>query len=176
MAAPLEAVCADGRTDGRLPGAFVARLDLAGRVAPVASHRDLNQRLGIDYRNANLRLVLSEELLNRLVTQREPEFEWVRDSVLGTPVRGRSWNRTEVAVRLVPDPKRPQFALLVNGRISSLTAGTSGPATFYNQSRSTYLSLARFGAKRSLTSGLLTDRVDRIQSKGNIIIKPDGVL
>lgn len=107
--------------------------------SPIASRQVLGQRLQSHYRNANLRLVLTEELLNRLMPARDPEYGWVNDTVMGSPVRGRSLAFTEAAMRMVPDANRLRLALEVTGRVSSSTTATSGPATFYNNSEALYV-------------------------------------
>ena len=102
------------------------------------AYRQLAAQVEQHYRNANLRLAVSEELLNRLVPKRPAEYAPVEDTVLGVPVRGQSLMASEVAVRLLPDPTRVRLALEVTARVSSLTSSTSGPATFVNDSESTY--------------------------------------
>ncbi len=90
------------------------------------------------YRNANLRVAVSEKLINRLMPVREPQTAWVNDTVLGNPTRGHSQTSTDVGIRLIPDPNRLRLALEVNGHVASLTSSASGPATFFNNSQSTY--------------------------------------
>lgn len=104
-----------------------------------ADHRELAERIESHYRNANLRIVLTEELMNRLMPERDPEYMWVNDTVLGSTVRGRSLTFTDVAVDLVPDSTRLRLALEVTGRVSSNTSATNGPATFYNRSEAVYV-------------------------------------
>ncbi len=122
-------------SDARQLASDCQRLAFAAR--PV--RRSLGQRLQTEYRNANLRIVLTEELLNRLMPARDPEYQWVKDTVLGSPVRGRSLSFTDVAVRAVDDPQRLRLALEVSGRVTSMTSATNGPATFYNRSQSVYV-------------------------------------
>lgn len=99
----------------------------------------LGQRLHYHYQNPNLRIVLTENLLNRLIPPRDPEYQWVSDTVLGIPVRGRSLVFTDVAVRTIPDPSRVRLALEVTGRGSSMTTAFQGPAIFYNRSDAVYI-------------------------------------
>jgi len=54
------------------------------------------------------------------------------------PVYGNSLTSTNVGIRLLPHADRVRLALEINGSVDSLTSSTSGPATFYNKSRSTY--------------------------------------
>ena len=124
-------------SDARL----VAENCLLLEVSPVARHRELSRQLVTHYRNANVRLVVTKELLNRLMPDRKPVYQWVNDEVMGRPVRGRSVTRTDVGIRMIPDPSRLRLELQIKGLVSSLTATTSGPATFCNDSKSTYMAL-----------------------------------
>ena len=111
---------------------------LLGR-SPEAEQQELSRRLETHYRNANLRLVLTRELLNQMMPDGETESQQVDDRVLGRPVHGRSVTTSDVGIRMIPDPSRLRLALEISGLVSSLTSATAGPATFYNDTRSTYL-------------------------------------
>jgi len=111
------------------------------KVSPLTDHQALSRLLEIHYRNANFRLAVTEQLLNRLMPDREPKQECVRDRVLGKPVWGRSLTSTNVAVQLIPDRHRLRLALKIDGLVSALTSSTAGPATFYSDSRSSYTAL-----------------------------------
>lgn len=111
------------------------RLSYCAESAP----RQLAAWIDAHYRNANVRVAVSEELLNRLAPKQPPEVAPVRDTILGRPVRGRSVSSAEVRVRMLPDPSRVRLALEVSGLVSSLTSSTAGPATFYNNSRAVYV-------------------------------------
>jgi hypothetical protein len=102
------------------------------------AYRQLASRVEQHYRNANVRLALSEELLNLLVPKRAAEYAPVDDTVLGVPVRGQSFMASDVRLRLIPDPARVLLALEVTARVSSLTSATKGPATFINDSQAMY--------------------------------------
>jgi hypothetical protein len=109
---------------------------LAG--SPVPEHRGLGNRLMLHYRNANVRVAVTEDILNRLIPEREPQFQYVNDEVNGRPVQGQSVTSTNVGVKLIPDPGRLRLALEIKGLVSALTSSQAGPATFYNDSESTY--------------------------------------
>ncbi len=127
------------------------RTGLSGNARPVARHyhrltladsdaqRALADRLAMHYRNANVRFAVSEDLLNRLMPQRDPEVAPVNDIVLGTPVYGRRATSTDVQVSLIPNPHRARLALDVRGRILSRTSSNSGPATFLTNSLGSYV-------------------------------------
>ncbi len=107
--------------------------------SPLAIHRALGERIQLHYRNANVRVAITEDLINRLLPDREPQYQFVHDQVMGRPVHGQSRTSTEVAVKLIPDPRRLRLALEIQGLVSALTSSTAGPATFFNDSESTYV-------------------------------------
>jgi len=108
-------------------------------VSKDPKRRMLAAQLERHYRNANIRVSMSENLLNRLMPDREPETAAVRDVVHGLPVRGRSTTQTRVGVKMLPDPRRVTMALEIQGEVRSLTTSTSGPATFWNNSQAWYV-------------------------------------
>ena len=91
------------------------------------------------YRNANLRIAVTEELLNRVIPKPEPEYAPVQDTILGVPVRGQSLMASEISLRMIPDPHHVRMTLQVNGEVAAVTRSTSGPATFYSESESSYV-------------------------------------
>jgi hypothetical protein len=107
--------------------------------SPIAEERVLGGLVEEYYRNANLRLVVSVDLVNRLVPDREPAMETVNDRVLGKPVRGKSMTTTEVAFRFIPDATRLRAALEIRGLVAAETSSYSGPAMFFNSSWSNFL-------------------------------------
>ena len=108
-------------------------------LSPIEGRRQLADRVDLHYRNANLRIAVTEELINKLIPERKVEYADVDDTVLGYPVRGESAMRTEVAVRMLPDPQRVRMALEVRGAISADTTADAGPAQFHNNSQSYYV-------------------------------------
>ena len=120
--------------DARLLGEDGRRLALS----PSAEQRELGQWLESNYRNANVRVAVAGQLLNRLIPERPDECQDVDDVVAGRTVHGESVTSTEVAVRLIPDPQRVRMTLEIQGEVTALTHSESGPATFYNDSQSSY--------------------------------------
>ncbi len=104
----------------------------------VASQQQLAQEIESRYRNANVRISMSDALINRFVPQPPVTADAVRDQILGLPVRGQSTTQTDLAVRLLPDERHLRVILEAKGVVSSQTSSTSGPATVYNQSDSSY--------------------------------------
>ncbi len=110
------------------------------RLGPGSSDQpdQLAGQMEINYRNSNLRLTVTQELLNRLLPEVEPEYAPVHDVVLGYPVHGQSVTSTKLGMRLLSDPNRVRLALEITGQVASLTTSTRWPATFYNDSTAIY--------------------------------------
>ena len=91
--------------------------------------RQLAREIEVHYRNCNVRLSLNRELIQRLLPAQPPSAEPVRETVLGIPVRGRSYTTTELTIRLIPDPHRARLALVARGNTVSRTNAYSQTAT-----------------------------------------------
>jgi hypothetical protein len=102
----------------------------------VEGRRQLAERVDLHYRNANMRIAVTEELLNKLIPEQNMEYAPVDDTVLGRPVRGESLMATELAVRMLPDPHRVLMMLEVRGEIAAQTTADAGPVRFHNDSES----------------------------------------
>jgi hypothetical protein len=103
-----------------------------------AATKELGTRVAENYRNANLRVVVSKQLLNRLLPQPAASQAAVRDTIAGAHVRGQSTTITKLTARLIPDAQRLRVALDASGTVMSDTAATSGPATFYSSGESSF--------------------------------------
>ncbi len=117
-------------------------------LADSEKERALASRLTMHYRNANLRFAVSEQLLNRLMPQPQPEVAPVNDIVLGVRAHGRRATSADMQLSLIPDAHRARLALDVHGRIVSQTTSSSGPATFLTNS------LGWYRARKPLELGL----------------------
>lgn len=105
-----------------------------------AEHRALAENIEENYRNANVRLAITEELLNRMLPpQTEPQFQPVRDRILGTPVRGNSFTDTSLRIRLIPDPSFVRFGLEAHGNVASNTVANGGVAQLYSRANTHFL-------------------------------------
>lgn len=91
-----------------------------------------------NFRNANLRVAVSQEMINRLVPALHQYAEDVNDTILGAQVSGRNSTLTNLTVRLIPDSNNIRLALRANGNVQSSTASRKGPVTMFNQGRSTF--------------------------------------
>jgi hypothetical protein len=108
-------------------------------VSSMEGRRHLADRVDLHYRNANLRIAVTEELINKLLPTRDLEYSNVDDTVLGRPVWGESIMATEMAVMMSPDPQRVRMVLEVRGEITSATTAEAGPVQLQNDSASWYV-------------------------------------
>ena len=107
---------------------------------------DLNRH----YRNANMRVAFSGELMNRMIPPQEVRKEPVRSRIVGADVRGRSETDTQVHVRLIPDATVWRFGLEAVGNVNSHTVSETWPAKLRNRSTMEYearklIMINRFG-------------------------------
>ncbi|MCA9241835.1 MAG: hypothetical protein KDA37_16610, partial [Planctomycetales bacterium] len=74
------------------------RIELKNSVKE--DHAKLAAELNRNYRNANLRVAISQQLLTRQLPRLEPSSEPVSDRIAGTPVRGTAWTEKTLAISL----------------------------------------------------------------------------
>ncbi len=90
------------------------------------------------YRNANVRVAISAELVNRLLPKEMRTAEPVQETIQGANVQGQSETSTKLRLVLLPDRFRWRLGLEAKGEVASSTASTSGPATFYQDGAASY--------------------------------------
>jgi hypothetical protein len=125
-------------------GRDVARLTRMLLWSPHDDLAELGELIDAHWRNANVRVAISGELLNRLLPEPPPaSLEPVRDRIRGAWVHGWGESRTEgLFVRLLPDRSRLRLGLEARGMIASETAAASGPVRVFNEG------LARFRVRK----------------------------
>jgi hypothetical protein len=129
LAAWIEGYEQSGRGDlGQRISQYQQRLKWSSDV----SQQKLAEQLDQDYRKANVRIVLTDKLLNRMLPKQKPAVRPVHDWVVGTEVRGHARTNTEVRLRLLPDSNAWRFALDARGDIRSRTYTESWPARIHN--------------------------------------------
>ena len=126
------------RTNSPRAGEVLAVERLKLSVSDQPEQLELARKIEETYCGPNVRIAVTGYLLNRMLPDREPEYQWVRDTMLGHPVRGRSRTSADVGLALIPDPNRMRAAVTVDGLVSASTSSTAGPATFINDSESQY--------------------------------------
>jgi hypothetical protein len=96
------------------------------------SQRQLAESLNTHYRNANLRLTVSQSMLERFLPDAQYEIRPVRQRILGAYTAGDSAVQTQLNVKFQPDPTGWNIILGVQGEMVSSTRSSKGPAVFHN--------------------------------------------
>ena len=117
----------------------LARLYQNSRWSTNPEIEELSELLNSHYRNANIRVAIASELLNRMIPVIEPTDEDVNEYIQGARVYGVSRVHTKLSATIVPDYARWRIGVEASGEVESSTAANAGPATFYNEALSRYL-------------------------------------
>lgn len=114
--------------------------ELQARLAHGGDPRlaELADQLDRAYRNGNMRLAVTEDLLNRLTPQPAPQTTPVHERIAGIDVRGRARTTTKLAVRLTPDPHQWNLGIEAAGAVQSQTYSKTWPAKVRNNGRVEY--------------------------------------
>jgi len=108
------------------------------KVSPHQELRDVAESIDLHYRNANVRVAMTSEFLNRLIPQVDQVEAPVSDQIFGARVMGSSVATTRLHIRLVPDNGRARIQLEASGQVRSRTRSFRGPVVFFSDGRSTY--------------------------------------
>ena len=100
--------------------------------------RQLATQLDTHYRNANIRIAMSQQMINRLLPNPQATEESIDDTILGARVSGKSLTSTMLKVFLIPDKKQWRMGVQASGEVSSDTETRRRAATFHNKGSSRY--------------------------------------
>ena len=109
-------------------GRLVAEQRQALEASPNALDQSMADAVERHYRNANVRVAIKAELINRLIGQQRSELRPVRDRIAGTPVRGQSVTVSQSRVRLEPANGYWQLGVEAQGVVESDTLANGGRA------------------------------------------------
>ena len=108
------------------------------RWSPDKKLAELGDTINSYYRNGNVRVAVSAELVNRFLPKEARMAEYVQDYIQGAYVEGNSEASTRLRLVLLPDRLRWRLGLEAQGEVASDTSSTKGPATFYQNGTSHY--------------------------------------
>ncbi len=86
--------------------------------------------LNTHYRNANVRIALTETMLSRMLPSIQPTNLPVRTQILGSKVRGMSRIESKLQIDLQPAADRWSLKLQTLGNVKTQSVGRNGPAVF----------------------------------------------
>lgn len=101
--------------------------------AAATTNRRLGEKLARHYRNANVRMALSADLLNRMLPKPKRIDEHDDDFIGGVPTFVASSTNTELKLRLVPDNRRLHMIMEARGVVSSESESDAGFATLWSE-------------------------------------------
>jgi hypothetical protein len=141
--------------------------------SPDADRQAAAMQLQAHYRNANLRLAVSQDMLNRLIPDSPAVNEPVREQVLGADVSGYSQIRNRLSVKLVDDPSRIALKLQTLGEVDSDTIAkrsgfevrNEGMAKFQAFKKLTLDRMGRFSSDKPVASAQARQRLIGMRSK-----------
>ncbi|MBM83185.1 MAG: hypothetical protein CMJ78_21705 [Planctomycetaceae bacterium] len=145
LASMLSAIRASEETTGQAAAAEIrTHFDAAIEAAPDKGGM-LTQVMREHYFNYNLRVIASEDLLNRLVTQERNEEGKVEDFILGAQVDGTQKTKATVGLDLKESSDRIKFHITLNGTSQTDTRGVTRQATVFTEGRH------KFNASKEIT-------------------------
>lgn len=120
-------------------------IDVASAVQTLrfAESREANriaQSLNTYYRNANMRVAVSSELISRMIPEVEAKVQPVRDQIMGAEVRGTSMVHSDLGLRFLPSDRSWKMVLENQGRINTDATSRQWPVRVRSDSYATFTS------------------------------------
>ena len=133
--------------------------------------RVLGQWLESHYRHLNVRVAVTQQLLQRFMPDASSSAGPVAETILGRPVRGTQLTYRQLGLRMIPEERRITLSIIANGQIDSRTFVETGMATFYTAGDTTFqaelpLELDRYGIRHGdpEVDVLADDRLRRVRT------------
>ncbi|TWU51632.1 hypothetical protein [Rubripirellula reticaptiva] len=98
----------------------------------------ISNSLGAYYRNANVRMAISQDMLNRMLPSIDPKSVPLNTTMLGTRIRGTSYIDSDLAISLSPSRDRWSLQLQTNGNVSTNSTGINGPVAIRTRGTSRF--------------------------------------
>ncbi|MEM9413615.1 MAG: hypothetical protein AAGA30_21085, partial [Planctomycetota bacterium] len=129
--------------------------------------RSLAQVIESHYRNANFRVSVSEELLNRMIPQRPETREPYRDQFLGANVVGQNRISNQIQISLIPDADQISMKLETFGNVKSRTTATRSGIVVENEGNSRFRIIKRLAFGQQ---GIFADRPETTSQTAQRVI------
>jgi len=120
-------------------------IDVASAVQTLrfAESREANRiadSLNTHYRNANIRVAVSSDLISRFIPEIDAKVRPVRDQILGADVRGTTVINSDLSLRLVPSASTWKMVLENNGRVDTGAFSRQWPVVIRSDSNASFVS------------------------------------
>jgi len=99
---------------------------------------ELTNAFNTHYRNANVRLSITGQLVNDFLPILEPIEENIRDNIMGASVQGKNNTWTQLRVKLVEDDQRIRLRFIASGNTRSRTVSRKGFVRFFSNGNSNF--------------------------------------
>jgi hypothetical protein len=130
----LETLSADLESYERFRDPHIGRQVAQSQRQLRSSSSDLDHALAEaveeNYRNANVRVAVTAEMLNRFVAQERVQARPVRERIAGTPVRGHSETTSRSQITFQPTLGRWQMQMRTDGVVESETSSVGRAKVF----------------------------------------------
>lgn len=103
-----------------------------------AESRVLADTIDTVYRNANIRIAISDDMINRSIPQMPATREPVTDRILGAQVFGNNHIQNRLHVKLQPNEENLYLKLLTSGNVFSRTRAHASGFIFHNTNQSNF--------------------------------------
>lgn len=100
---------------------------------------EIADALATYYRNANVRMAISQDMLNRMLPTIDPKAVPISTTVMGSRVRGTSEINSQLAITLIPSPNRWTLNLQTLGNVATRSTGFSGPVSVRTSGNSNFV-------------------------------------
>ena len=122
----------------------LAAIDIASAVQTLRFAKNpkavqIAQAMDTHYRNANVRMALSQVMLQRILPTVEPRSVPVRTSVFGSRVRGMSRVESDLRIALTPSRDRWLLDLQAVGNVRTQSTGLNGPVAIRTAGNSDFV-------------------------------------
>ncbi|MEO1529596.1 MAG: hypothetical protein AAFX06_29595 [Planctomycetota bacterium] len=129
------------RTESNTIDLVNAEIAESMRALSFAAHpraQQLATNLDLHYRNANLRLAISDQVINHLLPEIPSRRVPVRTNLLGSRVTGVSEVSSKLRVELIPSKSEWRVSLRTDGDVLTRSVGRRGPAAVSTASRNQF--------------------------------------
>ena len=139
-----------------LGGIDVASAVQTLRFAESKEANRIAESLNTYYRNANVRVAVTDQMIQRLIPDVDAQVQPVRDRILGADVRGSSVVSSDLSLKLLPSTDSWKLVLENNGQVSTGANSRQWPVLIRSDSEASFLSstpleITPFGAITSST-------------------------
>ncbi|TWU02730.1 hypothetical protein [Stieleria varia] len=109
------------------------------RFADSESASNVASVIDTHYRNANVRLALTQQMLNRMLPDVPVQNKPVRTRILGSRVVGTSQIQSDLDLQLIPNPSGWSVELRTLGNVQTRSIGHKGPAAVATAGNSSFV-------------------------------------